>query len=52
LRSAAANSGCHALSGRLFGVFGDDTVVYPGHGDDTTLGAARPHLQEWRERGW
>ncbi|EHB44689.1 beta-lactamase domain protein [Mycolicibacterium rhodesiae JS60] len=37
---------------RVFGVFGDDTVVYPGHGDDTNLGAERPHLQEWRERGW
>lgn len=30
----------------------DDTVVHPGHGDDTTLGAERPHLAEWRERGW
>ena len=38
--------------GRIFGVYGDDTVVYPGHGDDTTLGAERPHLDEWRERGW
>jgi hypothetical protein len=27
-------------------------VVYPGHGDDTTLGDERPHLEEWRERGW
>jgi hypothetical protein len=27
-------------------------VVYPGHGDDTTLGAERPHLSEWSERGW
>ena len=26
--------------------------VYPGHGNDTTLGAERPHLEEWRERGW
>lgn len=40
------------VSSRLFDVYGDDTVVYPGHGDDTTLGAERPHLQEWRERGW
>jgi glyoxylase-like metal-dependent hydrolase (beta-lactamase superfamily II) len=23
----------------------DDTVVHTGHGDDTTLGAERPHLQ-------
>ncbi|BBZ76343.1 hypothetical protein MANY_16800 [Mycolicibacterium anyangense] len=40
------------VSSRLFDVYGDDTVVYPGHGDDTTLGAERPHLQDWRERGW
>ena len=40
------------VSSQLFGVFGDDTVVYPGHGDDTTLGEERPHLEEWRERGW
>ncbi|WP_405777831.1 hypothetical protein [Streptomyces sp. NBC_01538] len=26
--------------------------VYPGHGDDTTLGAERPHLPEWHARGW
>ena len=37
---------------KLFARYGDDTVVYPGHGDDTTLGAERPHLDEWRERGW
>ncbi|MEB3024099.1 MBL fold metallo-hydrolase [[Mycobacterium] crassicus] len=37
---------------KVFGRFGDDTVVYPGHGDDTTVGAERPHLDEWRQRGW
>ena len=37
---------------RVFDVYGDSTVVYPGHGDDTTLGAERPSLAEWRERGW
>jgi len=37
---------------RVFAVYGDDTVVYPGHGDDTTLGEERPRLPEWRERGW
>lgn len=37
---------------RIFDVYGDDTWVYPGHGADTTLGAERPHLQQWRERGW
>lgn len=40
------------VSERVFDVFADQTVVYPGHGDDTTLGAERPHLGEWRERGW
>lgn len=28
------------------------TVVHPGHGDDTTIGAEAPHLAEWIERGW
>ena len=37
---------------RVFGVLLDDTWVYPGHGDDTTLGNERPHLGEWRARGW
>ncbi|WP_344101115.1 MBL fold metallo-hydrolase [Myceligenerans crystallogenes] len=37
---------------RIFDRFRDDTWVYPGHGLDTTLGAERPHLDEWRERGW
>ncbi|WP_369138866.1 MBL fold metallo-hydrolase [Modestobacter versicolor] len=37
---------------RLFGTLPDDTWVYPGHGRDTTLGAERPHLAEWRARGW
>ena len=40
------------VTSRVFDVFADETVVYPGHGDDTTLGAERPHLGEWRERGW
>ena len=37
---------------KLFGRLPDATWVYPGHGGDTTLGAERPHLEEWRERGW
>ncbi|WP_345080307.1 MBL fold metallo-hydrolase [Brachybacterium paraconglomeratum] len=37
---------------RIFDRLGDETWVYPGHGDDTTLGAERPSLPEWRERGW
>jgi glyoxylase-like metal-dependent hydrolase (beta-lactamase superfamily II) len=40
------------LEGRVFGPLPDDTWVYPGHGDDTTLGAERPKLPQWRRRGW
>ena len=40
------------VENKLFGRYDDATVVYPGHGKDTTLGAERPHLAEWRERGW
>jgi glyoxylase-like metal-dependent hydrolase (beta-lactamase superfamily II) len=29
-----------------------DTLVLPGHGDDTTIGNERPHLDEWVDRGW
>lgn len=36
---------------KLFESF-DQAVVHPGHGDDTTLEAERPHLDEWRQRGW
>lgn len=37
---------------KVFGAYGDTTWVYPGHGSDTTLGAERPSLAEWRARGW
>ncbi|UTT69222.1 MBL fold metallo-hydrolase [Arthrobacter sp. DNA4] len=37
---------------RLFGAYPDTAVVHPGHGKPTTLGAERPHLDEWRARGW
>lgn len=37
---------------KLFGALPDDTWFYPGHGSDSTLGVERPHLAEWRERGW
>jgi glyoxylase-like metal-dependent hydrolase (beta-lactamase superfamily II) len=40
------------VEARLFGTLPDDTWVYPGHGKDTTIGAERPHLAEWRTRGW
>jgi glyoxylase-like metal-dependent hydrolase (beta-lactamase superfamily II) len=40
------------LEERVFGRFDDRTWVYPGHGNDSTLGNERPHLGEWRARGW
>jgi glyoxylase-like metal-dependent hydrolase (beta-lactamase superfamily II) len=42
----------NGVTTKVFDVYDDSTVVYPGHGDDTTLGTERPHLEEWRERGW
>ena len=40
------------LEERIFDRFDDATWFYPGHGNDSTLGAERPHLTEWRARGW
>jgi glyoxylase-like metal-dependent hydrolase (beta-lactamase superfamily II) len=40
-----------SIKTKLF-VLPDDTVVYPGHGKDTTIGTERPQLDEWIERGW
>jgi glyoxylase-like metal-dependent hydrolase (beta-lactamase superfamily II) len=37
---------------KLFDRLPDETWVYPGHGSDTTIGAERPHLVEWLDRGW
>ncbi len=41
-----------SIRDRLFGPLPDETVVLPGHGAETTIGAERPHLQEWIDRGW
>ena len=46
------NSLMDDLEQRVFDVLPDDTWFYPGHGNDSTLGAERPHLAEWRARGW
>lgn len=40
------------VSTKIFDVYPDSVWFYPGHGGDSTLGAERPHLAEWRERGW
>lgn len=37
---------------KVFGTLPDNTWFYPGHGGDSTLGAERPSLAQWRERGW
>ncbi|MGW7277814.1 MBL fold metallo-hydrolase [Streptomyces sp. NPDC054844] len=46
------NSLMDGLEAKVFGALPDETWVYPGHGNDTTLGDERPHLAEWRARGW
>ena len=42
----------HDVETKLFDRLPDETVVYPGHGADTTLGRERPALPEWHARGW
>lgn len=54
-RTASAtdfNTLLNDVSRELLDPYPDDTVIHPGHGDSTTLGAERPHLAEWRARGW
>jgi glyoxylase-like metal-dependent hydrolase (beta-lactamase superfamily II) len=41
-----------SIDERLFSPLPADTIVLPGHGDETTIGTERPHLQEWIDRGW
>jgi glyoxylase-like metal-dependent hydrolase (beta-lactamase superfamily II) len=41
-----------SIDRRLFSPLPGDTIVMPGHGDDTTIGREHPHLQEWIDRGW
>ncbi len=40
-----------SIDRRLF-TYSPDTIVLPGHGDDTTIGTERPHLDQWVDRGW
>ena len=37
---------------KIFDRLPDTTWIYPGHGNDTTLETERPHLEEWKQRGW
>jgi len=41
-----------SIDERIFGVFGDDVTIWPGHGGESTIGTERPPLDEWVERGW
>jgi len=41
-----------SIEDRLFATLPPETIVLPGHGASTTIGAERPHLQEWIDRGW
>ena len=41
-----------SIDTRLFSKLAPETIVMPGHGDDTTIGTERPSLQEWIDRGW
>ena len=49
--AAAFATVLESIERRLFSL-DPDTLVMPGHGLDTTIGAERPHLEEWRARGW
>ena len=40
-----------SIDRRLF-TLPPDTIVLPGHGDQTTIATERPHLDEWIERRW
>ncbi len=50
--STRFNSLITDLEQRIFAELPDGTWVYPGHGADTTVGTERPHVSEWRARGW
>ncbi|WP_280455771.1 MBL fold metallo-hydrolase [Nocardia brasiliensis] len=49
---AAFDSLYQDVTTKIFARYPDDTVVYPGHGDDTTLRAEGPQNGEWPEPGW
>ena len=42
----------HSIESRLFRPFDSETLIWPGHGAPSTLGAESPSLQEWIDRGW
>lgn len=42
----------HSIESRLFRQYSGETLIWPGHGAPSTLGAESPSLQEWIDRGW
>ncbi|NQV97132.1 MAG: MBL fold metallo-hydrolase [Acidimicrobiaceae bacterium] len=45
------NAIINSIDNKLF-TFPAETIVLPGHGLDTTIGAERPQLAQWVARGW
>ncbi len=41
-----------SIEERFYRVFDDDTIFWPGHGRESTIGIERSQLDEWIERGW
>lgn len=41
-----------SIEQRFYRVFDDNTIFWPGHGNESTIGTERSHLDEWVERGW
>jgi glyoxylase-like metal-dependent hydrolase (beta-lactamase superfamily II) len=41
-----------SIEDRLFSKLTPETIILPGHGDQSTIGTEVPHLQEWVDRGW
>lgn len=41
-----------SIDNLLFAKLDTQTIVMPGHGDDTTIGTESPHIQKWADRGW
>ena len=41
-----------SIERRIFALFSAETIVMPGHGEDTTIGAELPELDAWIKRGW
>ena len=41
-----------SIEERIFRRFEAETILWPGHGANTTVDAERPHLDKWVARGW